>query len=64
MNHYWWGNINKATKSAYISLSHLLKYQGNPVHNAPGHFKLLNGPLEVWQIDSHSFLHFMDINMF
>ena len=27
MNRYWWGNINKATKSAYTSLSHLLKYK-------------------------------------
>ena len=52
VNQYWWENINKATKSAYLTCSIYLKYNpGKPVCTALRHFKLPNGPFEVWQTD-------------
>lgn len=50
MNQYWWRNINKAAKSAYLSCPTCPKYK-TPAHSAPRHFILPNGPLEVWQMD-------------
>ena len=48
MNQYWQENINKATKSAYLTGSTCLKYNpGKLVCTAPIHIKLLNGPFEV-----------------
>ena len=52
MNQYWWGNINKVAKSAYLTNPIYLKYKpGKHVHTVPGHFKLPNGPFKVWQMD-------------
>ena len=52
MNQYWWGNINKATKSAYLICHTCPKYNPKkPFHTTAGHFKLPNGPFEVWQMD-------------
>lgn len=52
MNQYWWENINKAVKIAYLTCP---KYNpGKPVCTAPRHFKLLEGPFEIWQM---GFIH-------
>lgn len=52
MNPYWWENINKAAKNAYLTCSTCPKYNpGKPVPIAPGHFKMTNGPFEFWQMD-------------
>ena len=52
MDQYQWGNISKATKSAYFTYSTCSKYdRRKPVCTVPGHFKLPHGPFEVWQMD-------------
>ena len=51
VDQYWWGNINKTSKSANLTCPTCPKYNpGKPVCTAPGHFKLPNGPFEVWQM--------------
>lgn len=57
MKQYWWGNINKAAKSAYLDCPPCVKYKlGKYVHAAPRHFKLPDGPLEAWQVGFTQFL--------
>lgn len=64
MNQYWWGNINKAERSAYFASPTCPKYNpGKPVSTAPGHFKLPNGPFEVWQMDFIQLLCLRDVNI-
>ena len=65
MNQYWWGNIKKAAKSAYLTSSTCSKY--NPrkhFHTVPGHFKLPDGPFEAWQMYFIQLPCLMDVNMF
>ena len=51
MNQYWWGNIYKVAKSAYLTCPTNPKDNpGKPV-TASKHFKLSNGPCKVWQLD-------------
>ena len=68
MNQYWWGNINKATKSAYTSLSHLLKYKWEVLGSL---FVMLLDILNCLTDDqmsgkwiSYNLLYIVDINMF
>lgn len=50
MNQYWWGNINKAAKSAYPAGPMHLKHNAEKrAHTA--HFKLPKGPFKSWQMD-------------
>ena len=64
MNQCWWGNINEATKSAYLMFPTRPNYNpGKPVCTAPGLFKLPNGPPEVWQIDFIQLPRLMETNM-
>ena len=52
MNQFWGENINKAAKIAYFTCP---KYNpGKPVCTAPRHFKLPDGPFEIWQM---GFIH-------
>ena len=65
MNQYWWGNINKAAKSAYHTcLTCQSTNLGSWFVLHPGQFKLHLGQLRSGKWISYKFLHLMHISMF
>ena len=52
MNQYWWGNINKAAKSAYHTCLTCPKYKpGKLVCIASWTISTASWTTEVWQVD-------------
>ena len=72
MNQYQWENINKIVKSAcLICLAYPTYNPGKSVYTALRHFKLPDGPLQLWQMDfiqlppSHGYIYvFITVCMF
>lgn len=61
MNQYWWENINKAVKIAYLTCP---KYNpGKPVCTAIGHFKLPNGSCKIQKLGFLQLPPYHGINM-
>lgn len=64
MNQYWWGNAKKTAESANLACPTCPKYDpGKQIHTSPGHFRLLNEPFEIWQLDFMQLSHLMEISL-
>jgi len=50
MKPIWWGNRNKAAKSAYLACPTCPKHNAKK-HAHTAHLKLPKGPFAVWQMD-------------
>ena len=64
MNHYWWGNINKIAKSAYLTCPVVWSAAwGSLFVLFPGILNCLMDHLKSGKQASFNFLHLMDTNM-
>ena len=65
MNHYWWGNINKTAKNAYLTCPVVWSAAwGSLFVLLPDILNYLMDHLKSGKWISYNFLHLMDINMF